>query len=87
MQVKLRKIRQAPQRLIVTHEDQVLFDESIESVDNPITIHIPAEYVQDQVVDLIFQIPEAISPEALEMSGDKRDLAFAIESFLIKENL
>lgn len=87
LQVNLRMIFNAPQRLIVTHEDQVLFDESIESVDNPITIHIPAEYVQDQVVDLIFQIPEAISPEALEMSGDKRDLAFAIESFLIKENL
>lgn len=87
LQVNLRMIFNAPQRLIVTHEDQVLFDESIENVDNPIAIHIPAEYIQDQVVDLIFQIPDAISPEALEMSEDKRDLAFAIESFLIKENL
>ena len=85
MQINLRMIFNAPQHILVMSEDRVLLDDVIAEVAAPITIYIPAECVQDQSINLTFQFPDAISPKALGVSEDGRDLAFALEGFSIRE--
>lgn len=75
----------APQHILVMSEDRVLLDDVIAEVAAPITIYIPAECVQDQSINLTFQFPDAISPKALGVSEDGRELAFALEGFSIRE--
>lgn len=74
----------APQRMIVTCGDAVLFDEVLADPSVPAKIPIPAECIQDHRLELTLQFPGAISPVALGLSADTRDLAFALTSLSIQ---
>lgn len=83
LQINLRGIFQAPQKLEVMCGDTVLFEQIVEDALEPIIIFIPEKFVQDRLLELSLRFPYAVSPEELGAGSDTRELAFAIASFSI----
>lgn len=81
LQINLKRIYQAPKKMIVKCDDTVLFDETINTPDEPVLISIPKECVHDGSLDLSFLLPDAVSPKSLGLSSDSRNLSFGVASF------
>ncbi len=72
-------ISRGPQHLIVSCQDQILYDKEITDRKEIITFKIPKELVNGNV-EVKFQIPSAISPKELGWSEDTRTLGLGFES-------
>lgn len=66
----------APQRFIVRCKGLVLYDAVVESADTPVVFPIPASCVDNRVLLLDLEYPDAISPAERGTSTDERVLAF-----------
>lgn len=84
LQINLKRIYNVRQRMIVACGDEILFDEVWENASEPITVSIPANCVQERLLELSFQFPDAVSPKSKGESTDARDLAFCIVSFSLE---
>lgn len=88
LQINLKRLYHAPQRLIVACEGMTLFD-SIIAEAQPVRIPVPAACIHGNELELSLQFPDAVSPKSFGESEDARELAFAITSFSLdvpKEN-
>lgn len=80
--IDLSTVYNPPQRLIICMKEQELFQKEIES-GGRLEFIIPAEYIQDEVIELTFYMPDAVSPKTLGKGGDVRVLALGFESMCI----
>ena len=67
----------APQRLIIRCKGQTLYDEEVSSSEEPVTFKIPPDCIEDGMLILTLEYPDAVSPRSLGQSDDGRILAFA----------
>lgn len=74
-----------PQKMIISVGDNIVYDKTITKA-GTIEFGIRKEYVQDGILELDFQFPNAISPYELGISGDIRTLAVGFSDMTIEES-
>lgn len=79
-ELRFKMLYAAPQRLIVTAGDQILYDGTVSSAEEAVRFTVPADCVQDGWLLLDLEYPDAASPQERDGSKDDRDLAFAFSS-------
>lgn len=84
LQLRVKMIFNSPQMLIVECNGNELFNASIADTSEAICITIPKECVENRILNLDFQFPDAISPISATGAADTRELAFAIENFSVR---
>ena len=75
--ISFKYIFNAPQRLIIRCKGQTLYDEEVSSSEEPVTFKIPPDCIEDGMLILTLEYPDAVSPRSLGQSDDGRILAFA----------
>lgn len=65
-----------PQRFIVRCGDQVLYDAEVNSAEKPVTFTVPAVCIEDGLLLLDLEYPDAVSPKSRGDNKDVRKLAF-----------
>lgn len=68
-----------PVRLFVN--DHLVFDDVLQGGGEMNPVVIPKEYVEDDKIELVFELPGAVSPKELGVGEDSTPLAISIESF------
>lgn len=84
VQMNIAQIFNQPQKMIVSVGDNVVYDGTL-TQPGAVEFGIRKEYVQDGVLELDFQFPDAISPYELGISGDIRTLAVGFADMTIEE--
>lgn len=84
VQMNIAQIFNQPQKMIVSVGDNVVYDGTL-TQPGTVEFGIRKEYVQDGVLELDFQFPDAISPYELGISGDIRTLAVGFADMTIEE--
>lgn len=72
------------QRMIISVSNNIAYDRTLTQT-GAIEFGVRKEYVQDGVLELDFQFPDAISPYELGISGDIRTLAVGFADMTIEE--
>lgn len=68
-----------PQRLIIRCGNMTLYDAELTSVETPVQFAIPERCIEDGLLILDLEYPDAVSPKSRGQSEDTRILAFAFE--------
>lgn len=74
----------SPQNVTITMNGQQLFHKEMSETET-IEFVIPAAIIQDGEIELIFDLPDAVSPYELGESDDTRTLSLSIASMVIRE--
>ena len=72
------------QRVSVYVNDELIAKLTVPPEDTLITFDIPKELTEDGVLDIKFDLPDAISPYELGVSQDERVIALAFNSMVIR---
>lgn len=72
------------QRVSVYVNDELIAELTVPPEDTLITFDIPKELTEDGVLDIKFDLPDAISPYELGVSQDERVIALAFNSMVIR---
>lgn len=75
-----------PQRIIIKCDEDILAEEVVET-GKTIEVNIPKQYVGEKVVELSFELPDAVSPKYLRQSTDSRTLGLAVQSFSVSSGM
>lgn len=62
-----------PQRIVIASDTRILARETVETA-QIINVNIPAQCIESNIIDLTFELPDAISPDSLGISFDNRNL-------------
>lgn len=84
VQMSISHLSTQSQRMIISVGDNVVYDGTL-TQPGAVEFGIRKEYVQDGVLELDFQFPDAISPYELGISGDIRTLAVGFADMTIEE--
>lgn len=79
-EIKFTGVFNKSQRLIITTNGTVLFDDVVSSDNKTVQFVIPSEFLSSNLISITFDYPDAASPAELGTGKDKRVLAFAYKS-------
>lgn len=80
-EIQVEAVYEPPQRLIIYSNGKTLYNKEVFSTDSPITFKISKDCIQQGVLDLDLEYPDALSPASQGKSADSRELAFRFKSF------
>ena len=69
-----------PQRLVIRCGDLTLYDAELSSAVVPVKFTLPEDCIEDGMLALDLEYPDAVSPKSRGENEDNRELAFAFES-------
>lgn len=84
VQMNISKILNQSQKVTISIDDVVIYDDTITAA-RTLEFGIRKEYVQDGILELDFQFPDAMSPYELGISADVRTLAVGFTDMTIEE--
>lgn len=79
-EIKFDRVYSPPQKLIITCDNETLFDGIIDSENLTVNFAIPKDCFKDGIIVLDLQYPDAVSPNSLSNSDDTRVLAVGFSS-------
>lgn len=77
---QFKRVYAPPQRLVIRCDDLTLYDAELSSAEAPVQFAIPEGCIEDGLLILDLEYPDAVSPKSRGESGDTRELAFAFEN-------
>lgn len=85
VQMNISKVFNQSQKITISIGDNVVYDDTL-TQPGAVEFGIRKEYVQDGILELDFQFPDAISPYESGISGDIRTLAVGFSDMTIEES-
>ena len=76
----LKYVYDSSQRLVIRHNEQILYDEVVMSASGPIRFLVPSDCIEEGKLILDLEYPDAVSPKSQGVSEDARKLALAFTS-------
>ena len=81
----LKYVYDSSQRLVIRHNEQILYDEVVMSASGPIRFLVPSDCIEEGKLILDLEYPDAVSPKSQGVSEDARKLALAFTSMQFSE--